>query len=70
MNDDKLKLVVENEREWRRYVIQKVDKIEGDVDRIDKALSAFKVRVMSLASLVGGATGYSVDYLKNLFVGG
>lgn len=69
MNDDKLNIVVENEREWRQYVIQKVDKIEEDVDRIDKALSAFKVRVMSVASVLGGATGFSVDYLKSLFTG-
>lgn len=60
MDDKTLELVVENEREWRKYMIQRMDDL-------DKELSTFKVRVFMFASFFGGASGISVEYLTKLF---
>lgn len=70
MDNDKLELLVENEREWRQYMIAKVDDLDKKVDSIDKELSTFKIRVFSFASLFGGVTGMSMDYIKTFFTGG
>ena len=63
MDKDRLDLIVENEKEWRQYMIEKVD-------RIDKELSTFKMKVIGFASFFGGVTGLGVDYIKNLINGG
>jgi hypothetical protein len=63
VDKDKLDLIVDNEREWRQYMIEKVD-------RIDRELSTFKVRVLGFAAFFGGASGLSVEYIKNFIIGG
>lgn len=60
MDNDQVQMIIENEREWRQYMIEKLD-------RIDNELSTFKIRVFSLASIFGGGAGLSADYIKNLF---
>lgn len=63
MEKDKLDLILENEKEWRQYMIEKLD-------RIDSELSTFKMRVIGLASFFGGITGMSAEYIKQLLTGG
>lgn len=70
MDQHELNMLAENEREWRQYMIKQLDELGLKVDRIDKELSTFKVRVFAFASAIGGAAGLSTEYLKNLFIGG
>ena len=68
--DQHLEMIAENEREWRQYMMRKVDELSVKVDHIDKELSTFKIRVFSFASLFGGGMGLSADYIKNIFFHG
>ena len=71
MDQDKhLDLIADNEREWRQYMMKRVDEVAAKVDHIDKELSTFKVKVFSFASIFGGGMGLSADYIKNIFIGG
>jgi len=62
-----LDLIVENDREWRQYLVQRIDEVNEKVAQIEKELSTFKIRVFMFASMFGGATGLSAEYLKHLF---
>ena len=70
MDKDSLEFIVANEKEWRQYMIKQFEDLSDKVDDIDKELSTFKIRVLTFASVFGGATGLSADYIKNLFIGG
>lgn len=70
MDKTHLDMIADNEREWRQYMIKKVDSLSDKIDHIDRELSTFKIRVFAFASVFGGATGLSADYLKTLFLGG
>lgn len=63
-------MIADNEREWRQYMIRKVDEVSNKVDHIDKELSTFKIRVFGFASVFGGGMGLSAEYIKNIFIGG
>lgn len=63
MDKDRLDLIVDNEREWRQYIIEKLD-------RLDKELSTFKIKMYGLSALIGGSAGISMDFITNLFKGG
>lgn len=64
-----IELLAKNEREWRQFMIQKIQDVSVKVDHIDKELSSFKIKVFGFASIFGGATGLSAEYIKNFFVG-
>ena len=55
-----MQLIVENEREWRQYMISKVDSIE-------KELHTFKIKVLGFAITFGGGAGISASWIKELF---
>ena len=70
MDNHEIKLLAENEREWRQYMIQQLDELSKKVDGIDKELSTFKVRMLTIASVLSGGLGFSADYIKQIFNGG
>ena len=52
--------LLENEKEWRRYMLKKVD-------RIDSGLNALKVKVGVISATIGMASGLVSSYvLKKL----
>ena len=63
MTNKEIELLAENEREWRQYMITKID-------RIDKEMSTLKIKVFGIASLFGGSAGFGADFFKNLMTGG
>lgn len=70
MDREELAILAENEREWRQYMIRQLDDLSDKVDHIDKELSTFKVKIFTLAIILGGSSGVGADYLKNVFLGG
>jgi hypothetical protein len=67
---------VESEKEWRRYLIDEVRALKseiksdiGEVRRENKeiieALTTMKVKIGIAASLIGGASGLILSYLKS-----
>jgi len=70
MDKGELDRIVEHDREWRVYLVHKIDALEEKVDKMDKELATFKVKVFSLATVFGGGAGLSMDFITNLFKGG
>ena len=50
MSDQKIEAILDNEREWRRYVVEKVDKLSDD-------MSLLKVKVATISSFFGILSG-------------
>lgn len=70
MPEDKLKMLAENEREWRQHMLLQIDEVRQKVDHIDKELSTFKLKIFAMASLIGGVGGVGSEYIKKIFLGG
>lgn len=52
MDDDRFKLILENEREWRAYVIDKIDKIESKLSEHMSYNLVFRIIGSSLFALI------------------
>lgn len=61
MEDTEIGRIADNEREWRMYMLRKIDKVETD-------LAAFKMRVMGVACLIGSASGISASFVKDFLI--
>ena len=59
MDKTELQIILENDREWRQYMIEKVD-------RIDKELSTFKLRVFALSVLFGSLSGAGTNKVLSI----
>jgi len=65
MDNEKLESIVENEKEWRKEIWKKVDRIEQNQIKIDKILYGYKIKFAALA-LTCGVAGAKVLKLLNL----
>jgi len=70
MDSHELSRVIESEREWRTYMLTKIEGMSKKIDDIDRELSTFKVRVFALASVFGSGAGLSADYIMKILKGG
>lgn len=44
MDDNRIDKIIENEQEWRRYVVKKIDKVESD-------LNSFKIKMIGMVAV-------------------
>ncbi|MCK5615252.1 hypothetical protein KAR91_76015 [Candidatus Pacearchaeota archaeon] len=63
MSDDELVKLLENEKEWRRFIITEVKEIKKDCNSIRKNMSALKVKVAVVAAGFGATTATLVKLL-------
>jgi len=78
---DDISRIVDNEREWRKYTLEKIETIFNKIDAldrkydanmklIDKDLQGFKYRaglaIMAVSSATGSGVTFALKYL-NLF---
>lgn len=56
MGDEKMEAILDNEREWRRYVVTKVDKLSDDMTNL-------KVKVASISAICGLASGAITSFV-------
>lgn len=61
------KAVIKSEQEWRRVLFNEIKDISEKMDRMDKEMATFKVRVLVFASLFGGASGTLPQVVKSIF---
>lgn len=59
MSDEKVEAILDNEREWRRYMMNKVDKLTDD-------MTLLKVKVASISALCGIASGAVTSFIIKL----
>jgi len=59
MNPEEIQRIVDNEKEWRAYMLAKIDNVEME-------LSTFKLRVLGLSTLFGSASGVGAGKLAQL----
>lgn len=53
---DKYDELIENEREWRRYVVKKIDRLEND-------FNIFKVKAFAFMSVVSFIINVAIGYI-------
>ncbi len=58
MNDDKLESLLENEREWRRFVITRIERMSDENVEIVQQIAAIKV--WSIIFRVAGSALFAV----------
>lgn len=56
MGDEKVEAILDNEREWRRYMMNKVDKLTED-------MTGLKVKVASISALCGLLSGAVTSFV-------
>jgi hypothetical protein len=56
---DKIEAIIENEKEWRRYVIRKLDDLEKDHN-------IFKIKAFSFMAVVSFIINIGLKYIGNL----
>jgi uncharacterized protein YaaR (DUF327 family) len=59
--------IIENEREWRRHTLQKIEELDKKLDQLNKDTLTLKAKTITLASLFGGASALGSDFLANFF---
>ena len=69
MAEDYLQQLLTNEREWRKYLIKKIDSIEEEQRRISLLGNTLKVKV-GVASIIFGGIGSFVVSLALFIVKG
>lgn len=58
MDDGQLDTLLENEREWRRYVIERVERMSSDTSELGRQIAAIKV--WSLVFRIAGSAIFAV----------
>jgi hypothetical protein len=54
MSNDKMEIIVDNEREWRLHILRKIDRMEDKFDKMEHDFNFFKIRSFGfIAVLVG-----------------
>ena len=80
MQKSEIDRIVDNEREWRLFTLNKIESMElrvaaaeakllSKITNIDKELATFKIRVAGFALIFGGVSGAGAEYLKKFFLG-
>lgn len=54
---DKYDDLIENEKEWRRYVVRKLDNLEADYH-------IFKIKAFAFMTVIGFIINVALSYLK------
>lgn len=57
-NLEDIEPLIENEREWRRYMIRKLDRIESD-------LNIFKIKAYGFIAVLTAVFNVISEYLRN-----
>ena len=60
MEDSEIDRIAENQKEWRVYMLKKIDKVECE-------LASFKIRVIASACFFGGLSGVGVELIGLIF---
>lgn len=68
MDNDKLEIIVENEREWRKHIYNRLEAIENKQDKLSDTATTLKVKV-GLISTIFGAIGAGVLKWASVFLG-
>lgn len=69
MDKDKLELIVENEKEWRKHILTKVERIESRQLEINEKVSGLRNKFKLLTIIIGATSGSLGAYLKNKLLG-
>lgn len=64
--DDVQNAIIDNEREWRRHIIKKLDCIEIQVQKTNDKVNSVELKVAGLGSFFG----FIGAYVKAKFFGG
>lgn len=63
MNEN-LDHVLGNEKEWRGYMLKKIDTIEMKVNELNSSMSALKAKVAVVSGIIGTVASLLVEYFK------
>lgn len=63
MSDEKLEQIVTNEKEWRKYLFKKVEKIEEAQDQMNITITTLKIKYGFMASFFGVVGGFLATLL-------
>jgi hypothetical protein len=62
MNESDLNIVIDNDREWRKYILKKMEKIEEDQQSMLVTMTTLKLKYGVIATIFGGLSSAAVTY--------
>lgn len=68
MSEENFKMLLDNEKEWRSHILERLDRIEKKQDLISETATTLKVKV-GLISTIFGAIGAGVIKWASVFLG-
>ena len=51
-------MVDENEREWRRFLLEEIRLMRMEIKQLNEGMTTLKIKAALLVSLIGGVAGF------------
>lgn len=69
MDSKNIDQLLDNEKEWRRYLIKNDEKLFELIDGMRSELSSFKLKVLTVAAVVGTGSGLGSKFVIEMLLG-
>jgi len=67
MDEQKIQMLIDNEREWRKHLIKDLEEVKSDVKELREKQSTMRYKIFTLTAAIGAFAGKGAEYIYKLF---